>query len=456
MNNALKLTVLAAALAAGAIATAPASFAQPQDAGAATEQRAVTAFSAIELAGPYHVVIDAQAKPSLQLTGERKQLAEVETVVRGDTLVVRPVQRNGFFFSFGKRRETVTVRIGASALKRLTVAGSGDVDIDRITAERFVLAGNGPGDVHASGAVRQLSVTSSGSGDLDLRRLKAADVDLALNGPGDVQLADVANILAVQQSGSGDLQADGLRTAKVTARMRGPGDVKLSGTSRELDLEMSGSGDFEGCDLRIDGGAHSVQGGPGSACIAGTVRKFDGEVDGSGELAVRGLQAATAQLRMNGPGNVALAGTVGDLTVDIGGSGDLDAGGLKAGKATVHGHGPGGVTLANVGDTLDAELSGSGGLTASVSGRRLLLRMNGPGDVRIDGNVAQVDAQLAGSGSLDGRKLTAGHADIAVHGPGTASVNVVDTGGGSGHANAKTVGRGQLLLVDRSGSHASR
>jgi hypothetical protein len=238
--------------------------------------------------------------------------------------------------------------------------------------------------------------------------------------------------------------------------MRGPGDVKLSGTSRELDLEMSGAGDFEGCDLRIDGGAHSVQGGPGNACIAGTVRKFDGEVDGSGELAVRGLQAATAQLRMNGPGNVALAGTVDDLTVDIGGSGDLDAGGLKTGKATVHGHGPGGVTLANVGDTLDAELSGSGGLTASVSGRRLLLRMSGPGDVRIDGNVAQVDAQLAGSGSLDGRGLTAGHADIAVHGPGTASVNVVDTAGGSARANAKTVARGQLLLVDRSGSHTSR
>jgi hypothetical protein len=454
MKNALKLTALAAALAAGAIATTPASFAQPQDAGTgvATEQRAVTPFSAIELAGPYHVVIDAQARPALELTGERKQLADVETVVRGDTLVVRPVQRNGFFFSFGRRHETVTVHIGASALKRLTVGGSGDVDVDRIGGDRFILAGNGPGAIHASGAVRQLAVTSSGSGDLDLRRLKAADVDLAMNGPGDVQLADVGNTLAAQLGGSGDLQADGLRTAKVTARMRGPGDVKLSGTSRELDLEMSGSGDFEGCDLRIDGAARSVQRGPGNACIAGTVRKFDGEVDGSGELAVRGLQAGSAQLRMNGPGNVALAGTAGELSVEIGGSGDLDAGGLKAGKATVRGRGPGGVTLATVGDTLDAELSGSGGLTASLAGKRLLLRMNGPGDARIDGTVAQVDAQIAGSGSLDGRGLTAVHADIVVHGPGTASVNVNN----QGRADAKTVARGQLLLVDRSGSHTSR
>jgi hypothetical protein len=457
MKNALPLTVLAAALAAGAFATMPASSAQPQDAGSnavATEQRPVTAFGAIELAGPYRVVIDAQAKPSLELSGERKQLADVETFVRGDTLVVRPVQRNGFFFSFGKRREMVTVRIGAAGLQRLTVTGSGDVDIDRIAADRFTLTDTGPGDVRASGTVRQLTVASSGSGDLNLHRLKAGDVDLTMNGPGDVHLSDVGGTLSAQVGGSGDLDVDGLRATKVTARMRGPGDVKLTGSARDLDLEMSGSGDFEGCDLRIDGGAHTVQRGPGNACVAGTIRKLDGEVDGSGELAVRGLQAGAAQLRMNGPGNVALAGTAGELSVEIGGSGDLDAGSLKAGKVTVRSRGPGGVTLATVGDMLDAELHGSGGLSASLAGKRLLLRMNGPGDARIDGTVAQVDAQISGSGSLDGRGLTANHADIVVHGPGTASVNVVDKA--AGRADAKTVVRGQLLLVDRSGSHTSR
>ena len=375
MKTALKLTAIAAALAAGAIATMPVSVAQPQDTGTAvaTEQRPVAAFSAIELAGPYHVVIDAQAQPSLALSGARKQLAEVETVVRGDTLVVRPVQRNGLFFSFGKRQETVTIRIGATALKRLTVAGSGDVEIARVNGERFTLAGNGPGDVHASGTVRQLSVTSSGSGDLDLHDLKAADVDVALNGPGDMRLADVAGTLAVQQGGSGDLEADGLRTTRITARMHGPGNVTLSGSA-------------------------------------------------------------------------------GDLSVEISGSGDFDAGGLKTARATVRSHGPGNVTLAGVTDTLDAELQGSGDLTASLSGQRLLLRMNGPGDARIDGTVAQVDAQIAGSGSLEGRGLTAARADIAVHGPGTAAVNVT----GNARADAPTENRGQLLLVDRSGRHPTR
>jgi hypothetical protein len=118
----------------------------------------------------------------------------------------------------------------------------------------------------------------------------------------------------------------------------------------------------------------------------------------------------------------------------------------------VRSHGPGGVTLAGVTDTLDAELQGSGGLTASLAATRLLLRMNGPGDARIDGTVARVDAQIAGSGSLEGRGLVAAHADIAVHGPGTAAVNVT----GQERADARATNRGRLLLVDRSGPHPAR
>jgi hypothetical protein len=147
-----------------------------------------------------------------------------------------------------------------------------------------------------------------------------------------------------------------------------------------------------------------------------------------------------------------LSGSAGDLNVESSGSGDFDGGGLKTTRATVRGHGPGGVTLAGVTDTLDAELQGSGDLTASMTGKRLLLRLNGPGDARIDGTVAQVDAQIAGSGSLEGRGLTAARADIAVHGPGTAAVNVT----GNDRADTKRGSRGQLLLVDRSGPHPAR
>jgi hypothetical protein len=55
-----------------------------------------------------------------------------------------------------------------------------------------------------------------------------------------------------------------------------------------------------------------------------------------------------------------------------------------------------------------------------------------------------VEARLSGSGSLEGRRLTANQSNIAVRGPGNATVNM--------KANAAQAGHGQLLLVDRNGS----
>jgi hypothetical protein len=133
------------------------------------------------------------------------------------------------------------------------------------------------------------------------------------------------------------------------------------------------------------------------------------------------------------------------LDVQASGSGDLEAGRLNARKAMVRSDGPGDVVLATVSDTLDAEMHGSGGLTAAIAGKRLQLKLAGPGGARIEGSVDQVNAQVSGSGSLAGHRLTAGHADLEVHGPGNAVVNLAQGG--------KQAGRADLLVVDRSGSH---
>jgi hypothetical protein len=443
MKNVLKHTAVAAAVAAGIIAS-QASHAQPSRADIVTQQRQVTAFSAIELGGPYRVIVHAQGKPGVELSGEREQLDDIETFVRGDTLVVRPVPRSGFTFSIGKRRDTVTINISAAGLRSLANSGSGDVDIDQISGEQFALTNGGPGDIHAAGTVRELVVKSGGSGDLDLHQVKAANVRLSMSGPGDVQLAGVGNELNASVSGSGDLTADGLRLARLTAQMSGPGNISLTGSSRELRLEASGSGDFEGCGLAVEQ-VRTIQRGPGNACVAGNIRKFEAEVHGSGELSASGLQAQSAQVRLGGPGNAELSGSVADLSAEVNGSGDLDGARLKVAKAMVKGRGPGEIKLATVSDTLDADLRGPGELSATMAGKRLLLQMSGPADAHIDGTVGQLNAQLSGSGSLEARHLVATHADVQVHGSGTATVNVTN-------GEKRVAGRTPMLLVDRRGT----
>lgn len=451
MRPILKPALLAAAIAAGFLATQASHAESPGQ--PVTQQRQLAAFSAIELSGPYDVVVRAQGRQAVELSGDPKLLDEIETVVRGDTLLVRPVQRMGFNFSWGKRRDTVTIAITASQLKSLRMSGSGDVDLSQLSGERFSVAVDGPGDLQAAGAVRELSVRASGSGDADLHRVKAANVELAMSGPGDVRLSAVGNALSATLSGSGDLEADELRLARLSARLSGPGGMKLAGRARELRADVSGSGDFDACALAVEA-ASTTQRGPGNACVAGTITKFDAEVSGSGELQASGLRAPKATVRLSGPGNASLSGEIGELTAELSGSGDLEAGDLIVSRALLKARGPGGIDLASVSDTLDADLRGSGGLDARMDGKRLLLRMSGPGSAHVEGKVHLVKAQLSGSGGLDGRRLHAGRAEIAVSGPGNAVVNVPGRGERQAGRRARHDGdeHTRLLTVDRSGS----
>ncbi|WP_314445189.1 GIN domain-containing protein, partial [Massilia timonae] len=279
MHLVQKTTLLAVALGAAFLSIEGSQAGTP--ASAVSEQRSVAAFSAIELSGPYEVAIDTTGRAGLSLRGERRQLDEVETFVRGDTLVVRPKEGKLFSFGVGQRRETVVIHIGAPALKSLSMSGSGDTTLSQVSGERFALDVNGPGDLEVSGAVRDLALTVSGSGDAQLQRLRASNVALTMSGPGDVRLANIDGSLQANISGSGDLEADGLRLARLEARLSGPGDMVLRGASGEVRAEVTGSGSFDACDLAA-GRASTSQSGPGDACLGGAIAQLDAEIGGSG------------------------------------------------------------------------------------------------------------------------------------------------------------------------------
>lgn len=330
------------------------------------EQRTVGAFSAIDASGPFDIVVQAQGAPGLALTGERDQLEQVETFVRGDTLVLRPTGRVRWTFGYTPQRRHVSISVGAPQLARLRMAGSGDVTLEQVAGERIALILEGPGDLQASGQVRELALRVSGSGDARLERLRAGKVDLTMSGPGDVDLAGIDGELQARIGGSGDLTAQRLALTRLDARLSGPGNAQLRGTVAEFQAQVSGSGDIDGADLDV----------------------------------------ARASIVLRGPGNTALG---------------------------------------RVADTLDADLRGSGDLQATLDGQQVMLTSSGPGHAELRGQVATVRARLSGSGQLDGRRLRAGRADIAVSGPGKAQVHV--TGDDALHP-----GHGGLLVVHRRGS----
>jgi hypothetical protein len=194
--------------------------------------------------------------------------------------------------------------------------------------------------------------------------------------------------------------------------------------------------------------------GAGGACVSGAIKRFDAEVHGSGDLEARGLQAQNARVIMSSAGGISLSGSSATLSADVSGSGDLDAKGLQVARAITRSKGPGNIYLQKVSETLDAEVQGSGDVNAETECKNVKVTMSGPGGVHLRGKSATLNAQLSGSGNLDARDMLTAQADVVVHGPGRAVVNVK----GKVDAQGRQIMTDQqrLVWIDRSGTREER
>ena len=329
--------------AALALALATGLAAAGSQAASVTEQRALAPFHAIDVSGPYDIVIRAQGKHALELRGDSKQLAEIDTRVSGDTLIVRPASRNGFSFNFGRRTEPVRITITAAMLNSLKMSGSGDVTLEQVNSDKLQLSASGPGDLHGDGSVRDLVLDSSGSGDVDLQRLKSANVKLTMSGPGDVQLSGPMSRFDGEVRGSGGLDVRRLQAQSVRIVMDGPGDVTLEGDTASLNAELKGSGALDASRLNSRNAAVRSR-GPGDIELATVSGTLEAELRGAGSLEAA-LDGERLALVMSGPGEAHLHGKVGSVNAQLSGSGDLEARQLLTASADVVVRGPGSASV---------------------------------------------------------------------------------------------------------------
>src|SRR5471030_991673 len=191
------LATLVLAAGVGAAASAPAA-----DKAIVTESRPVASFSKIELDVPYDVTVTAQGAPAVDLSGPRKDLANIDTSVVGDTLIVRSRQHSHFSIHFGKRPPQTLIHITLPALSSVKAAGSGDVAIERYQGEQLELNLSGAGNLRAAGQSQLVKLHVAGSGDTDLRQLKTASLNLQLDGAGNVKASGITRELNADLGGS--------------------------------------------------------------------------------------------------------------------------------------------------------------------------------------------------------------------------------------------------------------
>lgn len=178
-------------------------------------------FTAVSLRGSDDVEIRTGNDFSIRAEGDSALLDRLEVRKDGNTL---RVGRKDGDWSWGGNKGAKFV-ITMPALASASVAGSGDMTIDRVE-----------GDFDGSIA---------GSGNLNLGEMRGGKASVSIAGSGNLGIAGgQASELKISIAGSGDVATTGLRAARGDISIAGSGNVRTQVTDT-ASLSIVGSGDVD-------------------------------------------------------------------------------------------------------------------------------------------------------------------------------------------------------------------
>lgn len=175
-------------------------------------------FSKVELRGADDIDVRVGTGFSVRAEGPADELDTLEIVRDGEELKVG--RKHGF--SWG-RSTRVKIFVTMPRIAAATVAGSGDMTVDR--AEGGAFAGS-----------------IAGSGDLAVAKLAVDQARLEIAGSGGLTAAGTARALDVSVAGSGDVSASGLKASSASVSIMGSGSVAAA-VEGPAKVTIMGSGD---------------------------------------------------------------------------------------------------------------------------------------------------------------------------------------------------------------------
>lgn len=194
---------------------------------AAERKFTVSNFDEIEVAGPFDVVVNVGKGTSVRAVGAQRDLDRLKVEVSGGELRIGTRERGWFDWS---KTEPVKFWVTVPSLKAASLAGSGDMQIDRVKADNF------------TGSI-------AGSGDMSIASLDANAVKFSIAGSGDLATSGSCRTVSASIAGSGDMNIGGLRCQSLTASVAGSGNINANAT-QTAKVSVMGSGD-----VVVSGGA---------------------------------------------------------------------------------------------------------------------------------------------------------------------------------------------------------
>lgn len=207
----------------------PAPAGEAPQGGGEARTYALTGFTAVALRGPDDVDVRVGEDFSIRATGDPAILDTLEIELVGDEL---RIGREGEWLQWdhSDAEGRVAVSVTMPSLRAASLAGSGDLTIDRAEAESF-------------------EASLAGSGNLVIGELRASESEFDVAGSGNIRAAGVSPEVEVGIAGSGDVDIAELRAERLEAEIAGSGNVEAYAT-RTARASFLGSGD-----VRVRGGA---------------------------------------------------------------------------------------------------------------------------------------------------------------------------------------------------------
>ena len=182
----------------------------------------VGGFDKVSGVGSHRFVISVGTAPSVRATGPARTLDVFEVVVEDGELRIQPKEEYRRS-KLPKDLAPATYRITLPRISAAALAGSGDMSVDRVDADRF-------------------SASLAGSGRMSLERLAVDEARFSLAGSGDLSANGHARSSRVSIAGSGNVRAAGLLSETASVSVAGSGDTDM-GVSGDARISIVGSGD---------------------------------------------------------------------------------------------------------------------------------------------------------------------------------------------------------------------
>ena len=192
-----------------------------------------------------HSGLDIQVKDgdstSIELEMDSNLLDKIETVVEGDTLVVRPAEGN-----FGVRPSKGTqIRISAPNIESIEASGGSDAKVELEESDDVTLRASGGSDIRAQMDVRSIEAKASGGSDIEISG-ESRSIDANASGGSDIQARELeVEEAKVNSSGGSDISLG--ESQSIEGSASGGSDVCYSGDPDEVNVSTSGGSDVSSC-----------------------------------------------------------------------------------------------------------------------------------------------------------------------------------------------------------------